>query len=142
MQGVSSGVINVGGDLLTWGLQPNDEAWTIGTADPSQKQLAFSSLNISNMAVATSVNEPKTTALINKNILNSNNRNKGFQVSGIKSVSIVSPVAELADAMATPVMSIGINAGLYMINKLNQIACIIVDDHDRVYTSKDINFNN
>jgi thiamine biosynthesis lipoprotein len=31
-----------------------------------------------------------------------------------------------------------VNAGLYLINKLNQMACIIIDDHARVYTSKDI----
>jgi len=54
----------------------------------------------------------------------------------------MSPSAELADAMSTPLMSIGINAGLYLINQLNQIACIITDDHDRVYTSKDVSLNN
>jgi thiamine biosynthesis lipoprotein len=34
MEGVSSGVINAGGDLLTWGLQPDNTPWTIATADP------------------------------------------------------------------------------------------------------------
>jgi thiamine biosynthesis lipoprotein len=53
-------------------------------------------------------------------------------------VSIITPGAELADAMATPIIAMGINAGLYLINKLNQMACIIIDDHARVYTSKDI----
>jgi thiamine biosynthesis lipoprotein len=36
MEGISSGVINAGGDLLTWGLQPDNTPWTIATADPSQ----------------------------------------------------------------------------------------------------------
>jgi thiamine biosynthesis lipoprotein len=141
MQGVSSGVINAGGDLLAWGLQPNDEPWTIATADPSQKGHSFADVNISNMSVATSVNTQKYTAVISNKQLNTINPRKGFPVSGIKSVSIVSPSAELADSLATPVMSIGINAGLYLINKLNQLACIIVDDLDRVYTSKDISLN-
>ncbi|WP_259065509.1 FAD:protein FMN transferase [Mucilaginibacter sp. X4EP1] len=142
MQGVSSGVINAGGDLLTWGLQPDNEPWTIATADPSQKGNSFANINISNMSVATSVDMQKYTATINNKQLNTINPKKGFPVSGIKSVSIVSPSAELADSMASPVMSIGINAGLYLINKLNQLACIIVDDHNRVYTSKDISLNN
>ncbi len=142
MQGVSSGVINAGGDLLTWGLQPDNEPWTIATADPSQKGNSFANIDISNMSVATSVDMQKYTATINNKQLNTINPKKGFPVSGIKSVSIVSPSAELADSMATPVMSIGINAGLYLINKLNQLACIIVDDHNRVYTSKDINITN
>jgi FAD:protein FMN transferase len=142
MQGVSSGVINAGGDLLTWGLQPDNEPWTIATADPSQKGSSFANIDISNMSVATSVDMQKYTATINNRQLNTINPKKGFPVSGIKSVSIVSPSAELADSMASPVMSIGINAGLYLINKLNQLACIIVDDHNRVYTSKDISLNN
>jgi FAD:protein FMN transferase len=143
MQGVSNGVINAGGDLLAWGLQPGNEPWTIATADPSQKAQSFANVNISNMAVATSVNAQKNTAAINKKQFGAiNNPKKGFQVSEIKSVSIISPSAEFADSMATPVMSIGVNAGLYLINQLNQIACIIIDDHDRVYTSKDVSVTN
>jgi thiamine biosynthesis lipoprotein len=139
MNDVSSGVINAGGDLLTWGAQPDNEPWTIATADPAQRSNPFSGVNISNMAIATSVNSEKITAVINQKAAISLNAKKGFSVSGIKSVSIISPSAELADAMATPVMSIGVNAGLYMINQLNQMACIIVDDHERVYASKDLN---
>ena len=88
------------------------------------------------MAIATSLNVEKITPVNKKGALNAK---KGFPVSGIKSVSIISTCAEFADAMATPVISIGINAGIYLLNQLNQIACIIIDDHDRVYTSKDIN---
>jgi thiamine biosynthesis lipoprotein len=65
---------------------------------------------------------------------------KGFPVSVLKRVSIVSPTAELSDAMATPIMTMGVNAGLYLINKLQQLACIIIDDHDRVYTSKEVSY--
>jgi len=142
MQGVSSGVINAGGDLLTWGLDPVNEPWTIATADPAQKSQPFANVEISNMAIATSVNTEKHLAIINKKYSTAVNLKKGFTVSGIKSVSIVSTCAELADAMATPVMLIGINAGLYLINQLNQLACIIIDDHDRVYTSKDVSITN
>jgi thiamine biosynthesis lipoprotein len=142
MLGVSSGIINAGGDLLTWGANPDNEPWTIATADPAQKTQPFANVEISNMAIATSVNAEKNTAIINEKYLNAINPKKGFPVSGITSVSIVSTSAELADAMATPVMSIGINAGLYLINQLNQMACIIIDDHDRIYTSKDVSISN
>src|SRR6185312_13237775 len=138
MNGVQSGVINAGHHLVAWGVQPNDEPWTVAAADPGQKDEPFANLNISNMAITTSINNEKHTAIINNRYPADINTEKGFRVSGIKSVSIVSPSAELANAMATPVMSIGINAGLYLINQLNQLACMIVDDHGRIYTSKDI----
>ncbi len=137
MDGVSNGVINAGGDLLTWGLQPNFEPWTIATADPSQSEQPFANVDISNMAIATSVNGEKYATINNKKASSMNAKN-GFIVSEIKSVSILSPSAEFADAMASPIMSIGVNNGLYLINQLNQMGCVIIDDHNRVYTSKDI----
>jgi thiamine biosynthesis lipoprotein len=138
MQGVSSGVINAGGDLLSWGRQPNDMPWTIGTADPEKQTQPFANVDISNMGVASSVNTDKCIPVNRKQFANVNSK-KGFPVSEIISVSIISPTAELSDALSTPILTIGINAGLYLINQLNQIACIIVDDQDRIYTSKGLN---
>lgn len=140
MMGVSSGVINAGGDLLTWGLQPDNEPWTIAVADPEQEKQPFADINISNMAVATSGNFEKNATISDKKYQPNVDVKKGFPVSVLKSVSIVSPTAELSDAMATPVMMMGVNAGLYLINQLQQLACVIIDDHDRVYTSKEVSY--
>lgn len=141
LAGVSSGVINAGGDLLTWGLQPDNEPWTVATADPSQEKHAFANVAISNMSVATSISNEEHATVIDKKLPGLFMPKKGFPVSKTKSVSIISTTAEMADAMATPVLSIGINAGLYLINQLNQMAAVIIDDHDRVYTSKNISIN-
>jgi thiamine biosynthesis lipoprotein len=138
LDGVSNGVINAGGDLLTWGLQPDMEPWTVATADPRQQAQPFADLDISNMAVATSVNTEKYATISDKR-LNTVNAKNGFVLSEINSVSILSPTAEFADAMATPVMAIGVNAGIYLINQLNQVGCLIIDDHNRIYSSKGIN---
>lgn len=140
LMGVSSGVVNAGGDLLAWGLQPNNESWTIAAADPEQDSQPYAGMRISNMAVATSGNFEADAIISNQKQQVSIDTKKGFPVSMLKKVSIVSPTAELSDAMATPIMSMGVNAGLYLINKLQQLACVIIDDHDRVYTSKEINF--
>ena len=136
MAGVSSGVINAGGDLLTWGLQPDFTPWTVAAADHEQEGKPYADINISDMAIATSFNTEKY-ATINPVVSNTIDPKSGFIVSDIASVSILGPTAEFADAMATPVMAIGINGGLYLVNQLNQIGCIIVDDQSRVYTSRD-----
>lgn len=138
MNGVSSGVINSGGDLLTWGTQPNFKPWTVAAADPEQRKQPFAQLNISDMAFATAINAERYASIGNKKFLSAASSKKGFPVSEIKSVSIMSPTAELADAMASPIMNIGVNAGMYLINQLNQIACVVIDDQNRVYTSKGI----
>jgi thiamine biosynthesis lipoprotein len=137
--GIKAGIVNAAGDLTTWGMQPDDRPWTIGIADPNQSELPFSSLNISNMAIATSGNYEKFATIDGRKYSHTIDPKTGLPVSGIKSVTIICPSAELADALATPVVVMGVNVGLDLINQLQHVACIIIDDEDRLYTSRNIN---
>lgn len=139
--GVESGIVNASGDLTTWGTQPNGEPWTIGIAHPDAKELPFSYFNISNVAVATSGNYEKFVVIGGKRYSHTVNPKTGFPVAGIKSVTIICPNAEIADAMATPVTVMGVRVGLDLINQMQGIACIIIDDNNRVFTSKNIKIN-
>jgi len=138
LHGAESGVVNASGDLTTWGLQPDGKQWTIAIADPNNAHLAFSYMEISNMAVATSGNYEKFVIIGGKKYSHTINPRTGLPISGIKSVTIITTNAELADAMATPVAIMGVNAGLDMINQIKNIEAIIIDDDDRLYTSKNI----
>ena len=137
-KGVKSGVVNASGDLVTWGMQPDGKPWTVGIANPYAKLQSFSYLDISNMAIATSGNYEKYAVINGKKYSHTIDPKTGFPVNGIKSVTIVCPSAELADAMATPVMVMGVKAGLNLINQIKHIACIIIDDADRIYTTDNI----
>lgn len=137
-KGVTSGIVNASGDLTTWGNQPNGQPWTIGIADPNAKNQAFSYLNISNVAVATSGNYEKFALINGKKYSHTIDPKTGLPVSGIKSVTIICPNAEIADALTTPVTVMGVRIGLDLINQMQGVACIIIDDYDRVFTSKNI----
>ena len=136
--GIQSGIVNAAGDLTAWGSQANGELWTIGIADPDVRHHPFSSLNITNMAIATSGNYEKYVVIDEKKYSHTIDPKTGLPVSGIKSVTIIAPNAELADALATPVMVMGINAGIHLINQLPYISCIIIDDNNKLYTSSNI----
>lgn len=136
--GIQSGIVNAAGDLSAWGFQPNGEPWTIGIADPDATRHPFSSLNITDMAVATSGNYEKYVLIDGKKYSHTVDPKTGLPVTGIKSVTIVAPNAELADALATPVMVMGIQPGLHLINQLPHISCIIIDDNNKLYTSTNI----
>jgi len=138
-EGVESGIVNASGDLTTWGTQENGKPWTIGIADPNHKNVPFSYLNVTNMAVATSGNYEKFIKINGQKYSHTINPKTGLPVTGIKSVTIISPNAEIADAMATPVTIMGIKAGLNMINQINHLGCIIIDDNNKIYTTKNIN---
>ncbi|PJJ80316.1 FAD:protein FMN transferase [Mucilaginibacter auburnensis] len=129
MEGVSSGVITFDGDILTWGIQPDLEPWTAATALSGFNNQQLANLDISNMALATAVNKQKPAKV---------NNGGGFMVSAIENIYVLSPSAEFSSALTSPLMAMGINAGLYLMNKLNQVSCVITDDQNRVYTSKGI----
>jgi FAD:protein FMN transferase len=137
-QGVRAGIVNASGDLCAWGAQANGQPWTIGIANPNNAHLPFSYLNITNMAVATSGNYEKFVIINGKKYSHTINPKTGMPVTGIKSVTIISTNAEIADAMATPVTIMGIRAGLHLINQVKHVECIIIDDHNKIYTSKNI----
>ncbi|MGF1924376.1 MAG: FAD:protein FMN transferase [Bacteroidia bacterium] len=138
-EGVKGGIVNAAGDLTTWGYQPNGKPWTIGIVNPDHKELPFSYLDVTNMAVATSGNYEKFVEIKGVKYSHTINPKTGLPITGIKSVTIISPNAEIADAMATPVTIMGIKAGLTIINQINYLACIIIDDNNKIYTSKNIN---
>ncbi|WP_182921305.1 FAD:protein FMN transferase [Pedobacter planticolens] len=138
-EGAQSGIVNASGDLTTWGNQPNGEPWTIGISNPDHAKTPFSYLNVTDMAIATSGNYEKFIKINGKKYSHTINPKTGLPVTGIKSVTIISPNAEIADAMATPVTIMGISAGLDMINQINYLGCIIIDDNNKIYTSKNIN---
>jgi thiamine biosynthesis lipoprotein len=137
-KGINSGIVNAAGDLTAWGYQPNGKPWTIGIADPNASRNAFSSLAITNTAVATSGNYEKYVVIDGKKYSHTIDPKTGLPVRGIKSVTIICPNAEIADAMATPVMIMGVKVGLDMVNQVKGLECIIVDDNDKIHTSKNI----
>jgi len=138
-KGVKSGIINAAGDLTAWGHQPNGKPWTIGIADPNTTKQAFSFLEITNTSIATSGNYEKFILIDGKKYSHTIDPKTGLPVRGIKSVTIICPNAEIADAMATPVMIMGIKTGLDMLNQMKGVAGIIIDDNDKIYTTKNIN---
>jgi len=136
---VKSGIINASGDLTTWGLQPNGKQWTIGISNPDNPASAFSYLEISGKAVATSGNYEKYVMIDGKKYSHTIDPKTGMPITGIKSVTVISGNAEFADAMATPIAIMGIKAGLFLINQIPDLYCIIIDDNNKVYTSQNIN---
>lgn len=136
---VQSGIVNASGDLTAWGMQPSGKPWRIGVSNPDDPTKVFSYLDISGKAVATSGNYEKYVMIAGKKYSHTIDPKTGLPVTGIKSVTVISENAEFADAMATPVSIMGIKAGLHLVNQIPGLHCIIIDDHNKLYTSKDIN---
>lgn len=136
--GIKSGVVNASGDLTAWGCQADGKPWTIGVANPNYKYHIVGKFNIVNNSVATSGDYEKFVLIGGKRYSHTINPITGMPAEGLKSVTIISPYAELCDALTTPVIVMGVEAGLHMINQMVGVEAIIIDHNDKIYFSKNI----
>jgi thiamine biosynthesis lipoprotein len=139
--GITSGLVNAGGDLTAWGNNENRMPWQIGIADPSKKKEYIGWLTVANMSVVTSGNYEKYVIVNGEKLGHIINPKTGYPVLGIRSVTVVSPDAELSDALATSVFVLGTTKGLELINKLKNVECLIIDDDNKLWTSDKLELN-
>jgi thiamine biosynthesis lipoprotein len=137
-KGVPSGIINASGDMNTWGKQPNGKEWKVAITNPIDKNKVFALLPITNGAVVTSGNYEKFVNFNGTRYSHIIDPRTGYPSTGIISVTVFAPKAELADALATSVFVMGKEAGLDRVNQLPKIECIIIDDKGNITKSKNI----
>jgi FAD:protein FMN transferase len=140
-KGVKAGIINASGDMNTWGKQPNGDEWKVAITNPMDKNKAFALLPITNGAVVTSGDYEKFVTFNGIRYAHIIDPRTGYPSTGIISVTVFAPKAELADALATSVFVMGKTAGLDRINQLPNIECVIIDDKGNVFTSNNIKIN-
>ncbi len=136
--GVVGGIINASGDMNTWGKQPNGSEWTVAITNPLQKDKAFAWLPLRNGAVATSGNYEKVITLNGQKYSHIIDPKTGYPATGLVSVTVFSPKAELCDALATAIFVMGKEVGINRVNQLPDIECILIDEHGHVFTSDNI----
>lgn len=139
--GIKNGLVNAGGDLLAWGSKPDGSPWQVGIADPNDKNRALAWLDIRDNAVVTSGDYEKYFELNGVRYSHIINPKTGYPVQGIKSVTVVCPDAEFADALATAVFVLGVEYGLYLVNQLKGVDCLIIDGNNQLHISNSMAIN-
>ncbi len=137
-KGVKGGIINASGDMNAWGNQNNGEDWKIAITNPMNPNRSYGLLPLKKGAVVTSGNYENYVVLDGKRYSHIIDPRTGYPTSGILSVTMFAPSAELADAMATSVFVMGIEVGLDRINQIGTLDCIIVDDQGNLHYSNNI----
>lgn len=134
-RGVNSGMISAGGDIIVWGNHPEQELWSIGIANPSEKNTLLGYLKVKNNSVVTSGNYEKYIEIHGKRYTHIINPQTGFPVEGLKSVTVVCANAELADALATACFVMGTEKGLKLINQLKDVEALFVNQEDKIFST-------
>ncbi len=137
-KGVVSGIINVSGDISTWGKQPNGKQWKVGIKNPMNKNKIFAMFPLEDSAVETSGSYEKYVVFNGIRYSHIIDPRTGYPAQGLVSVSVFAKTTEVADALATGIFVLGKEKGMELVNKLPGISCIMVDDKGKVYTSDNI----
>lgn len=140
-RGVTSAVINASGDIAVWGQRADGSPWRIGISHPDFPERMLLWLPATNeMCIATSGNYEKFFECDGIRYGHTIDPATGLPVLGIKSVTVISPGAELSDALATAVTVKGRYAGIHFIDQLPNTHCIVADDENHIYTSGKLDF--
>jgi thiamine biosynthesis lipoprotein len=141
-KGCVAGLVNVSGDISTWGKQPDGKPWKVGIKNPMNKNKIFATFPLEDTAVETSGSYEKYVTINGKRYSHIIDTRTGYPATGLISVSVFAKTTELADALATGVFVLGKEVGMDLVNQLPGIGCIMVDEEGKVITSKNIDIKN
>lgn len=135
--GVSSAIINLGGNVQLIGSKPDDSKWRIGIQDPRDSRGEYIGiLSTKDSAVVTSgIYERffEKNGIHYHHILDTE---LGYPVdNGIESLTVIADNSMIADGLSTALFSMGRIAALKYASEHNNIDIIIIDNKDNVFIS-------
>ncbi|MDF4202339.1 FAD:protein FMN transferase [Maribacter sp. SA7] len=138
---VKAGIINIDGDITTWGTKVTGDKWLIGVVNPDLKGGISSWIPILESSVATTGGDGNFIMSGNKKYTHIMDPRTGYPAIGINSVSVFAKSAETSDALATSIFVMGLDAGLALINQLGDTEVIIVDSANKMHKSNGVLLN-
>lgn len=137
-RGIRAGIVNGSGDMSTWGRQPNGKRWTIGISDPFERGSLYAVVPLRTSAVVTSGSYERYFELDGKRYSHIINPATGYPATGLTSVTVFGPSAELANAFSTSIMVMGKEAGFRLLTQFPAYTAIMVSDEGKFFTSPKI----
>ena len=141
MKGVKGGLVNASGDLIAWGDNGKSDQWKIQISNPEDINQTFGWLELKDMSIVTSGDYEKYFTNAGTRYAHIINPKTGLPTTGIKSVSIICPDAEIGDALATSVFVLGREKGLNLIDTLKNVEALVIDDQNEIHYSKNLKLN-
>lgn len=107
-QGITSGVVSLGGNVQTLGTKPDGSLWRVALEDPREAETYFGILEVSDKAVITSGGYQRNFVEQGKRYHHIIDPRTGYPAeNGLISVTIVSKDGTLADALSTVLFIMG-----------------------------------
>lgn len=130
--GVKAGIVNASGDMSTWGKQPNGTDWRIGVTNPFRTDKTIATVPLMNGAVVTSGSYENYIVLNGIRYSHIINPATGYPATGLCSVTVFGPHAEMANGLSTSIIVLGKDAGMELIKKYPDYRVIMITDKGKM----------
>jgi thiamine biosynthesis lipoprotein len=129
--------VQAGGDLYAHGTKPDGSPWLAGIRDPRGTEGDyFAMLAVRDHAFSTAGDYERAYIVDGKRFHHIIDPHTGYPATASRSVTIWAPTAFLADEIDDAVFIMGPEKGLALVESLDDVGAVIVDAHNRVWTSK------
>lgn len=136
--GVTSGALDLGGNVYLLGTRPTGELWQAGIKSPFEGQHLLGQIAVENQAVVTSGGYARYVTLKGKKYSHLLDPHTGQPVENdLASVTIIAADATVSDALATAVFVKGSQTGLAYLERYPAVEGVLVTkDHQILLTKK------
>ncbi len=138
-RGLSSVLINAGGDLMLGEPPPGAAGWRVGVAALHPGDPPRQILELAQCAVATSGDAWQFVEIEGQRYSHVIDPRSGFPISERIGVTVVAPGGMMADALASAVMVLGPEQGIALVDQTPGAACWVItvqDDQPRTFRSQ------
>ena len=134
-RGLSDFMIRAGGDMYVGGVR-GDRPWRLGIRDPrGPADRSFATVELSNGTFSTSGDYERAFMKDGRRYHHILDLSVGQPARGCRSVTLVTPRAVIADALAKGVFVLGARAGMALVERLPEVEAVIVSDRNEVLVS-------
>lgn len=135
--GVKNAIINLGGNVLTIGGNPNGNPWRIAIQDPFNPRGEFIGVvNVKDKTVVTSGTYERYFEVNGKKYHHILDPFTGYPVeNNLYSVSIITDKSIDGDGLSTTCLLYGLEEGMKLIEKLDNVEAIFITGDKKVYAS-------
>lgn len=132
-KGVQAGIINGTGDMNTWGKQLNGKPWNIAIKNPFKANQLLSVISLNEGAITTSGSYEKFVEFYGKRYSHIINPKTGYPATGLISVTVLGPSAEVANGFSTSIMVLGKEKGVELIKNFPDYQYLIITESGKIF---------
>jgi thiamine biosynthesis lipoprotein len=135
-KGLTSFIVQAGGDLFTKGTKPDGSAWSAGIRDPrGAPDQYFATLPVSDHAFSTAGDYERSYMAGGKRYHHIIDPRTGFPATASRSVTIYAPNAFIADAIDDAVFILGPEKGFKIVDAIDDCGAVVVDAKNNLWVS-------